>query len=249
MGWVLQMNRRIMPDEQLMWELELSHIMTGGFEEAVNSTVDWLNSPKARRYFIEQRGRLQEFFFESGIGDEWNRIVERRAMRGADVIEQIYDYARKVNMEDHLVSYTATERAAMNRLCDYGYELIRNVTQDEISAIRRQLVQDYAEGRHPSQTTLRELQLQPINGWTPEQRAEVIARTESARTLNVSTLETLKSEGIEFVILYGCDTEKCPECAELNEHPIPIDEALNIEVPHPNCTGVWVSASNPNTNQ
>ena len=232
--------RIITPDEQRRWELQLQQVITGGFDEAVNLTYEWLSSEMAKDYFIEQRGMLNTFFRESGIQDEWDRIVETRAIRGADVTSQIFDYARKINMTDHLVEYTDTERRALNRLCDYNYEMIVNVTRDEISAIRRKLVQDYAEGRHPTKTGLKELQLQPINGWTPQQRAEVIARTESARTLNVSTLETLRNDGVEMVILYGCDLT-CAECMEYNMYPVPIDEAMEIEVPHPNCTGVWVT--------
>lgn len=242
MGRLLQMTdyRPILPDEQLKWELTLRQVITGGFDEAVLKTSQWLESPLARDYFIEQQGMLNTFFRESGIQNTWDEIIESRARSGVNTTELIYSYARKVNMEDHLVPYTDTERRALNRLCDNSYELIRNVTTDEINAIRRKLVQDYAEGRHPTQNGLKELQLQPINGWTPEQRAEVIARTESARTLNVSTLETLRADGVTSVILYGC-SDDCAVCQEYNTHPVSIDEALELELPHPNCTGVWVS--------
>ena len=144
-------------------------------------------------------------------------------------------------MTDHLVEYTRTERAALNRLCDYNYELIRNVTNDEITAIRRSLVQDYAEGQNPRQSHLRELALEPINGFSPAKRAEMIARTESARTLNVSTLETMRADGVQYVVLYGCNPD-CDECSQYmdEEHPVRIDEALGVEVPHPNCRGTWI---------
>ncbi len=231
----------IQPDVQLMWQMTLEQVIKGGFAEAVSVTTEWLNSPLAKEYFMNQQGMLNTFFRESGIIDQWDNIIKNRAQRGVTITEQIYDYARRLNMEDHLVPYTNTERMAMNLLCDNNYELIVNVTRDEITSIRRQLVQDYAEGRHPSQTTLKELQLQPINGWSPEQRAEVISRTESARALNVSTLETLRGEGVEMVELYGCDP-KCDVCGQYAS-PTPIDVALQVQVPHPNCTGVWVSSS------
>lgn len=232
----------IMPEDQRFWQVALEQLIKGGFEEAIFHTIEWLNSPQAREYFFNQQGMLNTFFQSSGISSTWDNIVYTRASSGVDITKQIFDYARKINMEDHLVPYTDTERRALNRLCDYNYELIVNVTRDEIASIRRKLVQDFAEGRHSSQTGLKELQLQPINGWSPEQRAEVIARTETARAMNVSTLETLRSDGVEFVQLYGCDST-CSICSEYFE-PVPIDEALNIEVPHPNCTGVWISLDN-----
>ena len=232
--------RKLLPDEQRMWEIQLHNVMIYGFDEAINTTWEWLQSDAARAHFTNQRQMLNTFFRESGIESEWNNIIQTRAMKGVDVTKQIYDYARKINMDDHLVPYTQTEVRALNRLCDYNYELIQNVTHDEITQIRRKLVQDYAEGRHPTKTGLKELQLKPINNWTPQQRAEVIARTESARTLNVSTLETMRNDGVQLVILAGCD-ETCQECMEYNLYHRTIDEALELELPHPQCTGAWVS--------
>ena len=229
--------------EQGMWAYQMRSVMTDGFDELVTDTWHWLQTPEAREYFFEQRGRLSTFFYESGINERWGEIVHTRATRGVDITEQIYDYARKVNMTDNLVPYTDTERRALNRLCDYNYELIRNVTMDEVSAIRRSLIQDYAEGNNPRQSHLRELQLEPINGFSPEARAEMIARTESARTLNISTLETMREAGMEWVVLYGCNPD-CEVCGEYmdEDNPVHISDALDVGVPHPNCHGTWVVA-------
>lgn len=249
------MRRRIMPDEQLMWEKTMINDILGGFDLTVDETRSWLSSPAAKKFFFERNGRISSFFSESGIDARWNKIIEERALRGADITEQIYDYARSINMEDNLREYTLTERAALNRLCDYNYELIRNVTADEVMAIRRKLVQDFAKGTYPLRTSLKELQLEPINGFSPEARAEMIARTESARTLNVSSMETMRNDGVERVFLYGCD-ETCEECGQYmegsdfnTEYPdgVPIDVALEVEVPHPHCTGVWIAARNSET--
>ena len=223
-------------------EYELLSVMLGGFDEITFKTWEWLKTTEAGEAFYEQSIRLAEFFNNSGINDTWNTIIEERARTGVNVTEMIYDYARQVNMEDHLIPYTDTEIRALNRLCDYNYEMIRNVTQDEVMAIRRQLVQDFANGTHPTYTSLKELQLQPINGFSPEKRAEMIARTETARTLNISTLETYRNDGVEMVTLYGCNTD-CEICGEYFS-PTPIDEALEVAVPHPNCHGAWVSAEN-----
>lgn len=228
--------------ERGILENQLLSVMLGGFDELVFSTWEWLKTAEAQEAFYEQNQRLATFFAESGINNRWNEIIEARARSGVNATEYIYEYARRVNMEDHLIPYTQTETLTLNRLCDSNYELIRNVTLDEVTAIRRQLVQDYANGTYPLQTSLKELQLQPINGWSPQKRAEVIARTETARAMNCSTLETYRNEGVEMVVLYGCDSS-CDTCSEYFT-PTPIDEAMEIEVPHPNCTGVWVSASN-----
>lgn len=237
-------NGALGPDDFIRNEKVLYDNIIQAFDENVNATMEWLQTPAAAEFFIAQEGRLSTFMTESGIRDEWNNIIRRRASRGADLTTQIYDYARRVNMENYLQPYTPAETLAMNRLCDYNYELIVNVTQDQISGIRRQLVQDYAEGINPRQTSMREIleqiQLEPINGWTPEQRAVVIARTESARALDISTLETYRADGITHVSLYGSD--QCDECQEYNT-PIPIEQALEIGVVHPNCRCSWLPES------
>ena len=228
--------------ERAILEMRLLSVMKGGFDELVFRTWEWLKTPEAGEVFYEQSSRLATFFNTSGINDVWGEIIEARARSGMDATEYIYAYARKVNMEDHLIPYTDNEIRALNRLCDSNYELIRNVTVDEVTAIRRQLVQDFASGVHPTQTSLKELQLKPINGFTPEKRAEMIARTETARTLNISTLETFRNDGVQMVTLYGCDTT-CDVCSEYFT-PTPVEEALEVGVPHPNCHGAWVSAEN-----
>ena len=235
--------RQITTREQNMWMYQLRSTMEEGFDEAVNETWRWLQTPEAEQFFMKQRGRLSTFFAESGIQDKWDDIITERAKRGADITEQIYDYARKVNMTDHLTEYTSTERAAMNRLCDYNYELIRNVTNDEITAIRRSLIVDYAEGNNPRQSHLRELALEPINGFSPMKRAEMIARTESARTLNISTLQTMGVAGVQYVVLVGCNPD-CDVCGEYTDEdkPVRLEDALEVGVPHPNCHGTWVVA-------
>jgi hypothetical protein len=106
------------------------------------------------------------------------------------------------------------------------------------------LIQDYAEGRNPRRTSIKneleQIGLEPINGMSPRARAEMIARTESARALDIATLESYKADGITMVSLYGdYDGGKCEECAQYS-HPIQINEALEIGVPHPNCRCVWL---------
>lgn len=230
--------RRITPAEHTKWEVYLNAHIIDGYREAVDKTMSWLESPAAEEFFKRQSQQLTTFFTTSGIRDTWENIIETRANTGKDITKQIYDYARSVNMTDHLVPYTRAETLALNRLCDYNYELIRNVTNDEITAIRRTLVQDFAEGVYPLRTNLKKLELEPINGFSPSKRAEMIARTETARTLNVSTLTTLMNDGVKEVILYGCDPT-CDECYEYCTEPQKITDALDLELPHPNCTGVW----------
>ena len=235
-------------DDYIINEQALYENMARAFDETLQATIDWMQTDEAEEYFAKQAGRLSKFMTESGIRRRWQDIIEERAETGADITEQIYDYARQVQMDNYLEEYTPSEIKALNKLCDYNYELIVNVTEDQISGIRRMLVQDYAEGRNPRRSTLREeyekIQLEPINHLSPEERAVMIARTESARALNTASLECYRNDGFSRVELYG--SSQCDECAQYalgsDDYPdgVPIEEALEIEVPHPNCRCSWI---------
>jgi SPP1 gp7 family putative phage head morphogenesis protein len=70
-----------------------------------------------------------------------------------------------------------------------------------------------------------------------EYRAELIARTESARVLNDSQLETFREFDVEQVTAIDGDDDEV--CADRNGQTFDIDEAMDIE-DHPNGTLDWV---------
>ena len=237
----------ISQDKRLFFEAQYGRNIRDAFGETVDATWQWLQTEEASNFFFQQQGRLSTFFRESGINNEWNEIIERRATRGMDISTQIYEYARKLNVDDNVLHYTPQERMTLNRLCDSSYELIKNVCNDEVRAIRQCLLRDYANGDNPRQTSLRELQLEPINGWSPEERAVVIARTETARELNTGMLQQYAMDGIEFVtLLVSSDCDECLAYAENEdgtERMVPISEALDAPCIHPNCRCAWVPSS------
>lgn len=232
--------RQLTFDELFTNEEEMLNTITNGFEESINKTMEWMNTQEAREYFNKRQGMLNEFFETSGIKEEWQNIIDTRAKKGADITRQLYDYARKVQFIEHMPRYTEQERLKMNMLCDNTYELIRNVTEDEIKNIRRSLLEDYAEGRNPLQTSLKDLNLQPINGLSPQRRAEMIARTETARTSNVASIQVWKAQGVKYVALMTSGKGNvCDDCADAEGKPTPIDEAEETEVMHPNCNCIY----------
>lgn len=231
--------RLLTAEERRRFESLIEANIVEGFAEAVDRTTEWLSTPAARDFFFERQGQINKFYRESGIEQEWQNIVTRRATRGADIAEQIYTYSRNMNSEG-VVEFNRRERAILNNICDNQYELVRNTTQYEVEGIRRSILQDVAEGRNPKQTHLREVQLQPINGQSPEQRAVTIARTETATISNLAALEQYQADGVEMVVLVGGgNVNSCDECSELAGEEIPIDEAMDMPVLHPNCACTW----------
>ena len=235
-------------DRRLYMERMYARNILDGFGEVVDKTMQWLETTEAKEFFFEQRGSLSRFMKTSGIQSEWQNIIEERATHGVDITTQIYEYARQLNTTGTLPRYTEQERNIFNKVCDNTYELIRNVSDDQVRGIRQRLLRDYAEGTNPRQTSLREVQLEPINGWTPEQRAVVIARTESARAINSGALGQYLSDGIEYVTLLV--SSDCDECLAYAQDPntgeeirTPITDVLDEPVIHPNCRCAWVPAT------
>lgn len=223
--------------EQRELEAMLLKNMKGAFDELTTRTSQWLDTPECREFYAARQGRISEFYQTSGIQEQWDNIIEAHCRTGMDISDYIYAYARKVanpNVQD----FTQAERRIMNKLADNQYDLIRNVSNQEVQGIRRSLLEDYAEGVNPRQTSLKDIQLEPINGLSPEKRAEMIARTESATAINTATLEQLRQEGVEYVTLL-C-TNPCDDCAEYEGERVPIEEALNNPCIHPNCRCAWI---------
>jgi SPP1 gp7 family putative phage head morphogenesis protein len=69
-----------------------------------------------------------------------------------------------------------------------------------------------------------------------EYRAELIARTESARVLNESQIESFREFGVGKV--RAIDGDDDPECAERNGQEFDLDDALDVS-DHPNGTLDW----------
>ena len=237
--------RKLTDHERRALELQIHKNILNGFDEILSATEEWLELESTKNYFFKQSGRLVEFMENSGIRDEWQNIINKRATKGADIIEEVYNYGRNKGLKD-IVEYTQTERRIVNNLADYNYELIKEVTEDHVRSIRGRLIDDFGLGVNPRNTNLKEMtELPGIRGWSPEYRAELIARTETARATNIGTLQQYKADGAQFVELI-VNTD-CDECGAHAGEKVPIDEALDEPIFHPNCKCTWKPATNDAT--
>lgn len=238
--------RKLTDHERRLLALKVQRNILKGFDEMISATEEWLQLKSTEQYFFKQSGRLTEFMETSGIRNEWDKIIQARATKGADIIEEIYNYGRNKGLTEEIVEYTQAEHRIVNNLCDYNYELIKEVSEDQIRSIRTRLIDDFGNGVNPRNTNLKEMtELPGINGWTPEYRAELIARTETSRATNIGTLQQYKAEGarfVELVVNTDCDT-----CGEHAGERVPIDEALNEPIFHPNCKCTWKAATDEAT--
>lgn len=223
------------------------------FKESVEMTMAWWELDATKIFFQERQERMTNFFEESGISEEWNKFVEERANKGADIVEQIYDYSREKRMGDDVIPYTEMEKRGINELCDYNYELIKDVTEQQIKDIRQCLIQDYAEGRNSADSTilekLEQIQLESIHTFSAEQRARMIARTETSRITNRATLDQMRKDGVKYVTYHRSDTRDCKICDDHcgDKNAVPIDQAImGDSIFHPNCSCTPVPVADEN---
>jgi SPP1 gp7 family putative phage head morphogenesis protein len=127
--------------------------------------------------------------------------------------------------------YLPPERAAMQKIKDRNMMEIQGMTDELAKRMSRSLVDGFENGETIN------LLIRRVRTETDfsNQRAEVIARTETMRAVNGAAWDRYKQYGVEQVEwLTALDDRQCDECEELNGKIFPIDEAPDLPV-HPNC--------------
>ena len=206
----------------------------------INDTIRWLDSGEAIKFFVQRQDRLQTFFDESNLRQSLSKNGESCYENAEELITTIYNDGALRGYRELRTDrvFTNRDKATLNHLLDYNYDLIKSVNSDHILNIRESLIIGAVEGRHPSviaKDILETTNLPGVNGLSPRLRANMIARTETSRALNEGAKNSYKNYGIEQVdLITANDSSVCDLCLELEENnPHLIDE---LELPiHPNC--------------
>lgn len=154
--------------------------------------------------------------------------------RGIDVAEETLD--RVFNAPVH--------RSTLRSLFLRNYSALKGITDAVGREISRVLSQGFVEGISPREMASRLNDRVDSIGIT---RARTLARTETIRAANESTLDRLESMGIDEVtadveFLTAQDTRVCEECRDLGGNEYPIDEARGMIPQHPRCRCSWIPA-------
>jgi len=148
-------------------------------------------------------------------------------------------------------SFATIDRAAVDFLANYQVQLLGDVGTELASSIQRTVTQGVLAGKSIPEVA------RDIGGVvkdkeafrqagktvfkTAQQRATLIARTETLRAHNEGRKAFYKEAGVEKVQWLTADDERtCPECAPLNGKVFPIGEAPELPR-HPGCRCTWSS--------
>lgn len=225
--------------------------MLEGMDEQLIQVGKWLETDEAREYYYQKRKVTEKFFEESGIREQWDKLLNSTCHDSEQYIEEFYRMGSELGYRElrQTIDFTSADRKALYYLKEYNFDLIRNLDDELREGVRQVITQSVMEGQGASETTrqLLELPLKPIKGSniSVRQRAEMIARTEHARALNNGTIQSYYEMGVTQVdVITAGDGTVCKYCIEAEDNnPHPIKEAADLLPMHPYCRCAYAAVT------
>lgn len=225
--------------------------MLEGVDEQLIEVGRWLQTPEAKDYYYKQKKIKDNFFEESGIREEWDRLLNSTCSDSAEYIEEFYRMGSELGYRElrKAFDFTPADREALYYLKEYNFDLIRNLDDELREGVRQVITQSVMEGQGAAETKrqLLELPLTPIEGSniSVRQRAEMIARTEHARALDNGTLQAYHEMGVtEVDVITAGDDLVCEDCLDAEaSNPHPISDAAELLPMHPNCRCAYAAVT------
>lgn len=214
------------------------------FEELTGVAIRYLSKQSAHRLFMDlkdadESSYANEWFKQSGLAKKLRGMVEPNEDGIYDLIQLSFTKGVQDGLHEIDKTFVMTKgyRKSLEHLTNYNFRLIKNANTETVESIRKTITQAVANGEGHSETVKRlsKLDLAPVGGVTPRQRANMISRTEVNRAFNTGTKNAYAGWGITQVdLITAGDRKVCRMCLDLeanNPHPI---EELNPPI-HPNC--------------
>jgi SPP1 gp7 family putative phage head morphogenesis protein len=209
----------------------------------LQAEVDRVAAELAATWKIGVRPNVEDALtlgIEDGIG-------QLEAMR-APAFHDLTDVSRNALVKR---TFATIDRAAVDFLANYQVQLLGDVGTELASSIQRTVTQGVLAGKSIPEVA------RDIGGVvedeeafrqagktvfkTAQQRATLIARTETLRAHNEGRKAFYREAGVEKVQWLTADDERtCPECAPLDGKVFKIDEAPAMPA-HPGCRCAWTS--------
>ena len=218
----------------------LEEIATG-LDRQISLAAKIISSDEYAELVGANQRQIDAFFRNSGIREQYDQLINFNANSSGELIQEFYRRGASLGFEhiNRTLAYTRADAEALYRVTNYNFDLITKLNNSLREQIRETIFDAIAsgEGYQVTARKLQELPLEPVGNLSVRTRAEMIARTETARAQNTGTLQAYADYGVQYVeIITTGDNLVCDYCIELEENnPYTLQEAMNLLPAHPNC--------------
>ena len=198
---------------------EYYNLISNLLDQQLNHSRMWLSSPQAKEYYYAEMQRQKEIL--QSLDMEWEDLLEQTYESVDDLIERVYELGKQKGYNDikEKLVFTDTDKEALDFVRQYNFQLIRKLSNDLRSSVKKTITQAVATGENPYSLANKivELGVKPLEGSTlsAKQRAVMIAKTEVSRAQNTGILQSYVNEGYtEVTILTAEDRDVCSFCLD-----------------------------------
>ena len=205
-----------------------------------------------------ERSILDRREFMDKLTPQIDKLIYSSGRKTDDYITNFYNVGKDLGYSQMKVAsfMGESDKHALRYLRDYNFELIKNLSQDLELGTRRMVWEGLAKGdgipeiakRIENLNSLPPLTTSTGRTITTEQRAVMIARTETMRAQNQGTLLSYEQRGIEKIIVIVTDDEAtCDECGSLPDgNPYTTGDNDFPDLPlHPQCRCTYAPYNEP----
>lgn len=239
-------------------EKEYLAAITQNIKDQIEGSVAFMQSSDAMKALVEKNfDGIDEQInllnsFNEALTPYMNDILFNKADTFKDFTDKFYQAGKEAGFKDMDVTsfMSAIDDHALYTVSNYDFGLIQNVSNDVQSAIKDAVGRGISEGKTILELAkdIKATGIDPIrSGYsgkllTVDQRATLIARTESMRAVNQGTLVSYQQYGVSEVDIIGEDDDfTCDDCEEAQaDSPYPIDNAPVVPM-HPDCRDTYAA--------
>ena len=232
-------------------ELEFEQKIKGTVNQQIDETIQLLQSEEYRHSLFRSSEEKQKFL--DSIKEKTEELLQAGYTDVNVIVNELYEEGRKQGLIDIDKStdiiWGTGDQYALQHLLTYDMGLIQKLTDDTRKDIANEIFKGVLNGESIPKIAKRIKDIpnfKPLEGTklTANQRAMLIARTETMRAKNTGLLNSYKQYNVEYVdvmpAIDACDA--CKDFAKIH-NPIPLNDVKGFLPLHPRCRCTYAPAS------
>lgn len=232
-------------------ELEFEKKIKGTVNQQIDKTIQLLQSEEYHHSLFRSSEEKKKFL--DSIKEKTEELLQAGYADIDVIVNELYEEGRKQGLIDIGKStdiiWGTGDRYALQHLLTYDMGLIQKLTDDTRKGIGNEIFKGVLNGESIPKIAKRIKDIpnfKPLEGTklTANQRAMLIARTETMRAKNTGLLNSYKQYDVEYVDVMpavdACDA--CKDFAKIH-NPIPLNEVKGFLPLHPRCRCTYAPAS------